>query len=251
MSFTGTTAESRNPEEWRLLMHRFRMRLERVDVSGVWRTELQKRLAPHVHAPLWMPMEMDWETWLRRTWLECIGGRDLRGLRPGEREHAAQMQEGFDAGWIAYLAGHSSKHKAEQLGWLGKQWGIWGRARFKPIAPEVDQELSGRGMAMVKRMLRRWRRAEMIRSLPGELAMLRAFFMPTRRRWVEVDGLRASFRESHTMCLRSCAEGRAQYRRIFASVGALPCVGEVVRAYPAAVPARLVAWAMAETANPF
>jgi hypothetical protein len=260
VSATLTTAEIRTPEEWRRIMKVFRMRLERSLISGVWRVELQKRRAPHAHVLLWVPSEReDWQEFLRMTWLECIGGRDLRGLKLGEREYAAKLQAGADPGWVAYMAAHASKHKQEQLGWLGKQWGIWGRDRFTQIEPVASAELSGRGLAMYERMLRRWMKAEMIRKLPADVRLWRNTFVQDHdkhhpRIVIERDGQVLRFRQWTTAAWRDPKSGyhaHEVYRQMFPDVRALPAAGSVVRAYPPEVPRRLLAWAVAETANPF
>ena len=63
---------------------------------------------------------------------------------------------------IAYLASHTSKHKQEQLGWKGKQWGFLGRKWLKS-SPAVDivpsEYCSDRSLRIVAyRYIRKWAR---------------------------------------------------------------------------------------------
>ena len=227
VSLTGTTADPRGPVEWRKIMERFHDRIDRRLVAAIWRVELQKRKAPHAHMMLWVPSDVEgWAEFLRSTWLQCIGGHDLRGLVRGEADHAVMLQEGVDAGWVSYLAAHSSKHKVTQLGWLGKQWGVWGQSRFVEIPDVGRTPLSGPAMAMVKRGLRRWREASI-----------------NRQRGIEEARALASLRRSYPL-----AEVYVIPRRRV-KVKPLPCVGCVVRAYAPEVPSRLIAWAVQRCAE--
>lgn len=61
-------------------------------------------------------------------------------------------------GAIHYLCDHASKHKEEQLGWKGRQWGVVNRHNF--TWPETDgsesgQELDGNDWVVASRQLRR------------------------------------------------------------------------------------------------
>lgn len=63
---------------------------------------------------------------------------------------------------IAYLASHTSKHKQEQLGWTGKQWGFLGR-KWLVSSPPVDivpaEYCSDRSVRIVAyRYIRKWAR---------------------------------------------------------------------------------------------
>ena len=55
-------------------------------------------------------------------------------------------------GAIHYLCDHASKHKQEQLGWVGRQWGIINRRNFDF---SQGQELDGRTWVVASRQLRR------------------------------------------------------------------------------------------------
>jgi hypothetical protein len=175
-SLTGTTRRARSDAEWRGIMKRFRMMIVRQDLAAVWRVELQKRKAPHVHAIVWINQEFQHQDEidaasmrLRWAWLRAIGA--VRVRRNGiselvdlqELNHAAVVECGLTPGWLAYLAGHASKHKAEQLGWQGKQWGIWGAEKFAPVHALERREVSGPQKRLFDRSLRRWQRAKLRR----------------------------------------------------------------------------------------
>lgn len=52
-----------------------------------------------------------------KTWSYCYDAIRLDGVASG----------------IAYLASHTTKHKQEQLGWIGKQWGYLGRSWLREV----------------------------------------------------------------------------------------------------------------------
>jgi hypothetical protein len=194
-SLTGTTKRPRSPDEWRAVMSRFRHWLVDQDLAGVWRVELQKRKAPHVHAILWMNCEfvaqeeIDAEVQrLRWAWLFAIGAAKRRKngelvvLEPEEVVHAAFVEYGLTAGWVAYLAGHASKHKTEQLGWEGKQWGLWGASKFQPVHELGKADVTLQEKRLFDRTLRRWQRARLRRigrkgprALPREGKYVRCY----------------------------------------------------------------------------
>lgn len=130
-------------EEFRRLFHSWRMRVQRVGAVVVWRVELQQRKAAHVHAVVWAPKFLDYGL-AGFAWNETLGESGsvewrgkVYGSRysvPGAREHALSfdmLKVGDGAGWFKYLACHTSKSKQAQLGWKGRQWGVWGGNRLR------------------------------------------------------------------------------------------------------------------------
>jgi hypothetical protein len=57
-------------------------------------------------------------------------------------------------GWLVYLALHAGKHKGQQLGWKGKQWGVIGGERFQRRACHAV-DLTDRQRARFQRVMRR------------------------------------------------------------------------------------------------
>lgn len=105
----------------------------------IWRIELQKRKQAHWHLVMWArcihpgiyysPLAFD----LARAWRQCV----CKHIEPleertafGFEEHGVKVQALSAAsatGIIGYLCDHASKHKQEQLGWKGRQWGVVNR----------------------------------------------------------------------------------------------------------------------------
>lgn len=78
-----------------------------------------------------------------RTWDYCFDCIPLDGVKSG----------------IAYLASHTTKHKQEQLGWQGKQWGYLGQKWLsEPSALRLDTSggLSLDERILAYRLIRRW-----------------------------------------------------------------------------------------------
>lgn len=131
LKVTLTTRGVMTPRDWRRAMKQFRMRARRAGVPFVYRVELQKRKAPHLHAIAWVCAEPglvpEHRQLFTEGWIECVreSGDQF------SRRYAVDMGEVKDEGWLIYLALHHGKHKGEQLGWQGKQWGVVGRFMFK------------------------------------------------------------------------------------------------------------------------
>jgi len=90
---------------------------------------------------------------IRKAWLESVGEMTWKNSKYGVRFKKIDNE----SGWYLYETMHSSKHKKEQLGWEGKQWGIWCRAQFVERVPE-KKELSEYNYSVLCRRLRRWSR---------------------------------------------------------------------------------------------
>lgn len=152
LSATLTTQEIYTPERWREIVKRFRTSMNYKKISGVYRVELQKRKTPHLHCIFWVNKDsLENMNTIRNAWLQSVGENTWENQKYGVKFSAIHNE----AGWYLYQTLHSSKHKKEQLGWIGKQWGIWCRSQFVERAPEV-QELSQENYAVICRRLRRW-----------------------------------------------------------------------------------------------
>jgi hypothetical protein len=149
-ALTLTTHRVHSPAEWRAAIKRFRMRVKRLGWAGLWRVELQRRKTPHAHVAMWLPPSVVLAD-VAQIWLECVGEEnDLLA-----REHAVKGRKipHDETGWAVYLALHDGKHKEAQLGWLGKQWGIWNLWKFRVREPERF-ELTPRQHGQFLRVLR-------------------------------------------------------------------------------------------------
>lgn len=143
LSFTCTTKGLMTPKQWRASWKRFRTRARAAGVPFVYRVELQKRKAPHVHGVAWVnPVHQGHEEHRRlfwEGWLECVKEQD----DPDSRRHAVDTRIIENHGWLVYIALHHGKHKGAQLGWEGKQWGVVGGEMFKRRAALTWQMTDG------------------------------------------------------------------------------------------------------------
>lgn len=156
---TLTTHAIFSPNEWRATMMRFRQAVKRRSWAGIWRVELQKRKAPHAHVAFWLPTGCSIDR-VRDLWLTATG----ESHDPEAIKHAVHGREipQDESGWAIYLGLHSGKHKESQLGWLGKQWGIWNQAALVERVP-VELALKPREHALLLRILRNLEIAEKMR----------------------------------------------------------------------------------------
>jgi hypothetical protein len=139
-SITLTTRRNCTPAEFRAITGRFRHRLLTCGWVGIWRIELQRRGAPHLHVAFWLPPGAGLCD-VRREWLGASGES---GDEASQRQAVVGREIPADeSGWAVYMALHDGKHKAEQLGWKGKQWGLWNGSLLQP-RPFVEVELSER-----------------------------------------------------------------------------------------------------------
>jgi hypothetical protein len=130
---TLTTRQIHTPERWESALKRFRTTLARKhpDWAACWRVELQKRKTPHLHCVFWFP-EVKHVTWvqyhLTELWLKAIGEDEDQH----SWTHAVSVKDLTGAtGWVIYCTLHDSKHKKDQLGWKGRQWGIWNKKAWE------------------------------------------------------------------------------------------------------------------------
>jgi hypothetical protein len=155
-AITLTTHKNLSPDQWRAVMKRFRTAVIELGWAGCWRVELQKRKAPHAHVAFWLPPGVALadvaSLWLRSTGEE----NDLAA-----RKHAVEGRQipADETGWAVYMGLHDGKHKESQLGWKGKQWGIWNREAFSE-RKALEFVLSEREHALFLRILRNWDMAD-------------------------------------------------------------------------------------------
>lgn len=150
---TRTVRAAATPEQWRDISKRWRTAINDLGWAETWRVELQRRAVPHVHSVLWLPDGLDPEE-AKLLWLRATGET---GDEASER-YSMQAKPLLSGAWAAYIAAHAGKHKGAQLGWLGKQWGVIGKARFRRL-PGISVELSAKEATWFARFVRRWIRA--------------------------------------------------------------------------------------------
>lgn len=106
------------------------------DIPFIWRVELQKRKQPHWHLVCWVPkdnlciigaIQEAWKSLVLRSIKPTLTERQFYGFD----QHGAKFQalSGTEsaANYLAPNLDHETKHKQEQLGWIGRQWGIINR----------------------------------------------------------------------------------------------------------------------------
>lgn len=135
----------------------------------IWRVELQERKQPHAHMVCWVRDALDtiklWSAWTKAVqalgpvkwehpdYGECTG---FRTAMPGADRYMIAMTEqglGDEFGWWRYLASHTGKGKQEQLGWVGRNWGV--------INPSLRGDDNGEKFGITRRQwfsMRRWLR---------------------------------------------------------------------------------------------
>lgn len=126
------------PSEVRRLWHDFVRAYTKQyrDVPMVWRIELQvlTRRQAHWHCVLWIDGNATYRAvMIAELWRKVVRshvGVLSRKTDRGFDLHGVDMRclDGATAtGLIGYLCDHASKHKREQLGWRGRQWGVVNR----------------------------------------------------------------------------------------------------------------------------
>ena len=163
---------------WRKAFNPWCLFVAKKGACAIWRIELQTRKQPHAHATVWGPTKESVED-IFGYWRDCVKllgpvtiptlitpdvGKpwvkdwtlETRMNMPGASDHALVWSWSRDdmAGWWRYLCDHTSKKKAAQLGWKGRQWGVVGRVHFQKLRGDF-QQLSDAEFARVLRVLRR------------------------------------------------------------------------------------------------
>lgn len=169
-SYTFTSKALQSPEEWRSTVKRFRTYLSRETPlwAGMYRVELQKRKAPHLHSVFWVPDSVDpfkVQLTLKRLWLKATREKDDADSRKYSVK-GNRIKGGKESGWLVYCTLHNGKKKESQLGWKGKQWGVWNRSAWIERSPEIDLEPTQEEMVRLCRVIRAWSRFR----IPGSLS---------------------------------------------------------------------------------
>lgn len=140
----------------------------------VWRVERQQRGQYHWHCIVSVPPDVrpGWITACAFDALEILGpctglyynSREKQEIEltcgdrmawPGAYKHAVEICEDTTGAWKRYLQDHATKNKQEQLGAVGRQWGIVGRKHYARAMPLLDVTLSRKEHSRLMRMMRR------------------------------------------------------------------------------------------------
>lgn len=150
LAITLTLPECESNEYWYDIIQKFRHRLSYYKIGMIWRIELQKRKIPHLHCISVIHDKLQisyiWKSWLeiqnakiRANEFFCIYGCALQFC---------------SLGWFRYVAAHAIKHKKSQLGWQGRQWGIFNK-QFLTFEKSEEYELTQKQELYLKRLCRR------------------------------------------------------------------------------------------------
>lgn len=155
--------------------------------SIIYRVELQKRGAPHLHAVCYISLDdvkLDYEVKDERLAKSALSQVSLRDdwlfsfdkeTTESEWRRANSHSVKFDSldtenkgSLFRYLADHTSKSKQAQLGWKGRQWGILGKNNLVSenlfdLPPFPNAHAQGVFWRMIKK-LTRYRISDELRS---------------------------------------------------------------------------------------
>lgn len=188
-------------ESWHRFQIVFRRKLP--NSALIYRVELQRRGAPHIHAICWgkrcdilgsgLPDECfdaaaGWLQWLfTRLWTRVAIKfyEDDEQLIKAER-HAVKVDwlNSENRGALyRYLCDHASKRKQAQLGYQGKQWGIIGRDNLEREKSDVLGDFDNfHQEAVFWRMIRKLTRYRLSRDTWKKQPVFRCVFKGGRRK---------------------------------------------------------------------
>jgi len=155
-NMTLTIPEVMSPAFYYESLMRFRQRLNYHKIPGVYRVELQRRKVPHLHAIFYLSSPGEAEK-IKIAWLESIKTSHKWADKRAVKWRFDDSKENIN--WILYACLHSGKNKRVQLGWKGKQWGVWNRSMFQAIAPEVYY-LSRENYCRLVRIINGWQKSK-------------------------------------------------------------------------------------------
>lgn len=123
-------------DDFKNVVHRFRVSWLRLFPGDglVYRVELQRRGAPHLHIVAFHSEcslsdlhDKYFLLWHRALQSDLRGGDYYYFYKHGVKVEAVKSNVAV----IRYMCDHASKSKQAQLGYLGKQWGVLGRVNFR------------------------------------------------------------------------------------------------------------------------
>ena len=194
LGFTGTLPGNVPDEFWKGYADDFRKLIERFRISFmrrfpksylVYRVELQQRGAPHIHAIVHFhkddllsdmglkpsavtPSAVGMAAFdIKRLWLDSVDLDSMPDRRAIDdwrfRKYGAKTEAVNRDGMMRYLSDHASKRKQAQLGWKGRQWGVFGKANRVPYEVlKVPSEVLGSPLEV--QMMRYVRRLQRYRQ---------------------------------------------------------------------------------------
>lgn len=110
---------------------------------------------PHLHLIAYLRDEYkeNYEIW--RAWVESAKQFvTTKSAADGFLVYCYATQKVDSVGWFRYVLAHSAKHKQEQIGWQGRQWGVMCKSFFRPVVP-LQYHISSDECVYLLRCLRR------------------------------------------------------------------------------------------------
>ena len=200
LGFTGTLPGNVPYEFWKGYGDEFRKLISRFRHSFsyrfpksylVYRVELQRRGAPHIHAIVHFhkddllsdigfkpsavtPSAVGMAAFdIKRLWLDSVDLDSMPDRRAIDdwrfKQYGAKTEAVNRDGMMRYLCDHSSKRKLVQLGWKGRQWGVFqreNRVRYAEMTLPSEVMASPRLVAQFIRMVRRLQRYRQLCDCP-------------------------------------------------------------------------------------
>lgn len=132
-------------DEYKKVFNRFQISLRRKfpNSAGIYRHELQQRKIPHCHLIFYLSSidgydEKEFFNQVKILWFQSLQGNLFGGSLTYFTQHGVRIDR-LDSKieLFRYISDHTSKSKQAQLGYQGKQWGIFNRQAFDVIQPIV------------------------------------------------------------------------------------------------------------------
>lgn len=156
-------------DKFREMVHLLSVYCNRWHITVIWRCELQRRGQPHLHLVLYgdqvavVRILVHWQKIVRDTGyvynVEPVGGH--KEVVSINRAFCNGSQHMFDVQALTgdyrswrYLVAHASKGKRDQLGFVGRQWGVICRDKLQEVEPSCI-DLDPREMFCIRRWVRR------------------------------------------------------------------------------------------------
>lgn len=125
-AFTFTFPRDLSSSDYYRLTKRFFERVRYMRLGMIWRVELTKRRRPHLHCVVYSA-DVGRMFDLQAAWWDVVNAHSFEG----GVEYSCVFRSVSGVRWWQYVAAHTCKAKASQLGWRGRQWGVVGREYFR------------------------------------------------------------------------------------------------------------------------
>jgi len=139
------------------LFFQFCRKINKFQISMIWRKEIQLRGSSHYHIIIFSPAEFDYLK-IPRVWWQLLNQIDhfKRADMPGARQRSCDITDIVDCSmWSRYMQDHMTKTKKHQIAKIGRHWGIVGRKNLTLSETLSEYELSVKQWNVYRRVQRR------------------------------------------------------------------------------------------------